>query len=690
MKFKTKPQRLRLFLSSVLFCFCYSFLLGSIHSEPWLYSRKSDFFFYSSSHGIFIYWGKAFFGRQLNVYRRPKGEKVFKKINRNVIKVVNDVSRAKQVLGRDYKAFYLLQGRSTKNLIYFLRNADSFIQEVSPKELRTLDLHTRLLGLSFLDRNVRLNQVYEYQLRDQSGTVYEEFAVFQGKEKLFTKKLPSQNMHLEITDSFLEIKWKPLVNSLDVSGYNVFKREKASDTRKTGKIVQVNQNLVKAKYNTFVYLYDPKTIKNRVFEYAIQVVDFWGRRGPFSKFKTSPILYGDVKAPRIDSRLEKNLSEKHQAVVHIEWSIDENTKTYHLQRFSKKQDEWTTIKEFTANIKGKKKNKKKKVFSTLDTVLMPGIYIYRVMSLGYADNTEIFSKPTEVIVADVRIPFPPKEIDIEMEKKGVLLSWDYDPDASLGSVFEIQRKKNKSDYKSLKFVDVKKNNEYLDTTVVGRAFYSYRIQPIRDNGLRGGFSSEIKITTKPVRLPQRIIAFNGVVKKNKICLKWKRPPDSLLNGYILYRSDQEPNDFDELKEFDGNQTEYCDDDVAPNKKYYYAIATKNDVGESKLSSFFGVKLKLPYPPRVTALKGEYNPSTNLVELEWEEPDYDYTKGFQIYRRSPSDRKWARLIKNQSGIDDDSFTDRNVKKGQTYYYTIALVNTAGLEGPKGKLLTILTK
>ena len=46
-----------------------------------------------------------------------------------------------------------------------------------------------------------------------------------------------------------------------------------------------------------------------------------------------------------------------------------------------------------------------------------------------------------------------------------------------------------------------------------------------------------------------------------------------------------------------------------------------------MSGAFSVTLKLPYPPRVTVLKGEYDPSANVVELEWEEPDYDLYKGF---------------------------------------------------------------
>ena len=165
------------------------FCLTSVHAEPWLYLKKSDSFFYSSSRGVFIYWGKAFFGEELNVYCKSKGEKAFKKINRNVITLVSNIQEARKVLGREYNAFYLANDRSNKNIMDFFRSADNFVEEISPKELKILDLYTRLLGLSFLDKNVRLNQTYEYQLRNQSGTVYETFTVFHSKGKSFTKQV---------------------------------------------------------------------------------------------------------------------------------------------------------------------------------------------------------------------------------------------------------------------------------------------------------------------------------------------------------------------------------------------------------------------------------------------------------------------------------------------------------------------
>ena len=99
-------------------------------------------------------------------------------------------------------------------------------------------------------------------------------------------------------------------------------------------------------------------------------------------------------------------------------------------------------------------------------------------------------------------------------------------------------------------------------------------------------------------------------------------------------------------------------------------------------------MKLPFPLSVTKIKAEYDASKNSVEVEWDKPDYDYTKGFHVYRRSPKDKKWKRLT--GTVIDDDEFIDRSAERGRVYYYAVTVMNTGNKEGAKGKPVRVSTK
>ena len=193
---------------------------------------------------------------------------------------------------------------------------------------------------------------------------------------------------------------------------------------------------------------------------------------------------------------------------------------------------------------------------------------------------------------------------------------------------------------------------------------------------------------EPLEVPRRVIAIHINVTRKGVCLSWRKPSGNAISGYIIYRSEGEADDFDDIEELNFHTLQYCDSDVEPLKTYYYAISSRNTAGESKLSYPLKVKAKLPFPLSVTEIEAEYDSSENSIEIEWDEPDYDYIKGFHVYRRSVYDKDWLRCT--DEVIEGGEFIDEVLEEGRVYFYAVTVVNTENREGAKGKSVRVLIK
>jgi hypothetical protein len=77
---------------------------------------------------------------------------------------------------------------------------------------------------------------------------------------------------------------------------------------------------------------------------------------------------------------------------------------------------------------------------------------------------------------------------------------------------------------------------------------------------------------------------------------------------------------------------------------------------------------------VEALNLSANGGVNSVELSWWQSDYATLAGYDIYRSTKADSGFTKL--NTTVITGDSYTDRDVAPGVTYYYYFVILDTDG--------------
>jgi len=160
--------------------------------------------------------------------------------------------------------------------------------------------------------------------------------------------------------------------------------------------------------------------------------------------------------------------------------------------------------------------------------------------------------------------------------------------------------------------------------------------------------------------------------KEAINLNWSQGISSDVVSYKMYRSNASGGGFSEIASVSNGETSYSDTDVKIGTTYYYVVtAIDSDGGESGYSnevhSSPGVA---PPSPRNLTIRSEV--SENPI-LHWEPPtDEEEIAGYIVFRNSTGSEPWAAIAR----LDDEirSFVDQNVYDGDTYYYTVASVNS----------------
>ena len=209
--------------------------------------------------------------------------------------------------------------------------------------------------------------------------------------------------------------------------------------------------------------------------------------------------------------------------------------------------------------------------------------------------------------------------------------------------------------------------------------YSYRLQAVNRRGVAGAQSGEVFVDftlAPPPPVGLAAVAGDGVVN-----LTWK-PPEVPVppgapspRGYNIYRGLQsgvygsQPINVGPIVE-----TQFRDTAVQNETTYYYVVRSAGgdrppwrESANSNEVSATPIDLTPPAPPLgLTAI-----PALGLVSLSWNantEPDL---LGYLIYRRQLPSLTLVRLT--ESPVESTTFTDRAVRSGATYLYTITAVD-----------------
>ncbi len=332
--------------------------------------------------------------------------------------------------------------------------------------------------------------------------------------------------------------------------------------------------------------------------------------------------------------------------IELNWGIAEEAGSYAIYRKGPGDSRFQKIREISAT-------------AYRDTGISPGVtYAYKIVAVSRENGKEMFHTESTVTV---KAPKKTAVKKISVKKPTAMqIVWE----SSAGSTgYQIFRSTNENGgYEEIGRVSGRASCSFTDENVVpGKAYY-YKVRPTNQNHMGyGTFSAPMRGRT----IGKTAITAIASLSSEKMQITWRKVSNA--QAYEIYRSSQSGGKFRKIATVKGGTRKYIDKSVKSGKKYYYKI--------NAISNLNGVKIRSGYSETASfrALKQVKIASVKLTAkdhllLKWGKVT-GATK-YRIFRASSKNGSYKKIaIVPGKGSSYQTYTDKNVVSGKTYYYRV---------------------
>lgn len=215
----------------------------------------------------------------------------------------------------------------------------------------------------------------------------------------------------------------------------------------------------------------------------------------------------------------------------------------------------------------------------------------------------------------------------------------------------------------------------------------YAIRFVNSSGQKAAFSNFLLIEpiAKVAEAPKSLSAASG---ESAVILQWTAPATNVdgskpVNtlGYNIYRSTAENETAKLLNETPVSSPKYSDETFAFGKKYFYfvravSLGSNGEPLESIESNIVNITPLDVFPPAAPSAITVAAAPNNLSIFFASNPEKDIA-GYKIYRSAARETplpQWENLTPEL--LTTNTFQDKAVESGKTYYYYLVAVDKAG--------------
>jgi len=287
---------------------------------------------------------------------------------------------------------------------------------------------------------------------------------------------------------------------------------------------------------------------------------------------------------------------------------------------------------------------------------------------------------------------PPEQPFLEqpqhVKPKEVLVAWKMNlvPAPDLKGFIVARSDKNEGDFKVLHSgILSKETRTFTDTSFIpGQANY-YVVQAI-DTANNISSSFPVSVTLLDTTPPAKPVFLTGTVDSlGVVTLSVEKNKEKDLMGYRLFKANEDEHEFSAIYEgfinSDSTNQEVqtvFKDTVTLNSLtpfiYYKVKALDFNYNQSEYSDVIKITRPDTVPPSTPVFK-DVIVNENSVELYFALSESIDVIRHTLYRKTSMDAKWDSLTNISS--DQTGYTDKNVKQGTTYYYTLRAKDNSGL-------------
>jgi len=382
---------------------------------------------------------------------------------------------------------------------------------------------------------------------------------------------------------------------------------------------------------------------------------------------SKPII--DESLPIVDASSIRTIPD--MGLIALEWKTFINPKVYgyHIYRSDilKNGEQLTRI----ATLKSKYTS------HYLDTSLQPDKqYLYAIATMG-KDNTE--SQPSKTITAATKQRFQSVSFITAISNlpRQIKLLWRPHTNPRV-SHYRIERSNaSTSKWKRIKTVKQRLQVEYIDTEIGDNVKYSYRIKAVTFDRIVSLPSQIVEATTKP--LPEGIFTLKATYNiPSKIELSWQASNKNDLKYYNIYRANKSNGSYKFLAKQKLTNTSYEDviNENGAVKFYKITVVDEDGLESSKrVTPVMGKTLEVPRKPSITLAQIKDKEAI----INWVAGDAR-TKSYNIYKTT-IDGFFSRKTKVTKNITTTRYSDKDIKRGLSYKYSIEGVDKYGLVSKK---------
>lgn len=264
----------------------------------------------------------------------------------------------------------------------------------------------------------------------------------------------------------------------------------------------------------------------------------------------------------------------------------------------------------------------------------------------------------------------PKLVSAKQTETGVEIKWTLSSDST---GYYVYRKNKSGDYVKIATVKGKEKLTYTDTKAYSSYENTYTVKAYNSNGVSRYFTKGI--STYYISTPKLSSATNTA---SGIKVSWKKV--SGATNYNIYRKQKGESYWEHIGTVSKSKLYYTDTDVSNKKTYYYTVRAYDNNGVSDYNKD-GVGTKCVSAPKLSTYKN----TSYGVNISWKK--VSGATSYRVYRKS-NGGSWE-LIKKLNN-KTSSYTDKNVKSGVKYTYSVKAVNNPTVSGYNYKTIEYLKK
>ncbi len=366
-------------------------------------------------------------------------------------------------------------------------------------------------------------EYYSTTVPDDNITVADGLQLFGDFTNTVTMEIP-QVLTVEPSEDALKVSWAPVEGAAYYKVYRImpYGEWNALD----GGEVSADQPLE---------FYDSNLVSGTTYTYAVSAINAWG--------ETS---YGKGKACKYIAKPEISSCKNVDGGIEIKWNETAGASLYLIMRRIAGQTEWTKLTSRAASLD--------KVYK--DISVAQGVkYEYDVVSATDTFQSINAQKGVEIIY----IPIP-ELISISNTLRGVEITWKEVPDASRYTIYRWETGVNQN----FLVYDAVSDTTYVDSNVGAGKTYAYAIQAHTDYGESGYKSTGYSI----VRVPSTEVT-KLTLERKSVKIEWA--PVSGVNGYSIYRKEENSANWVKLGSVNSSIVEYRDIVASSGNVYNYAV-----------------------------------------------------------------------------------------------------------------------